>query len=176
MLGYHALMIVAVLTRGRPDLERADYRAHRWRLLILGALPGLAGGTLFYLIWPHLGIPVNIDSYIRGLCLSPDSFPWFAVYFVAVNPVVEEYYWRGWLGSDRRRPVWNDFIFSGYHPLVLAGVVEPGWLAAIFVILAVGAWLWRLLNQYHGGLLASTLSHLAGDLSVMTAAYFLISA
>jgi hypothetical protein len=174
MLGYHAAMLIVVLKWGTGAPAVTTYRGRGWKWPLAASLPGLAGGALLYLLWPLLSLPVNLNSYVQSMGLNGDIFPWFAAYFVAVNPLIEEYYWRGWLGSGRKRPELNDLLFAGYHPLVLAGAINAGWLLVILAVLLGGAWFWRQLNRLNGGLLASTLSHFAADAGVMTAACFLL--
>ena len=91
-----------------------------------------------------------------------------------VNPWIEEYYWRGYLGSNTKKIILNDLLYSGYHLVVLAGKVEIVWLIVIFFALAVVAWFWRQTNRWSQGMLPSTASHLAADITVMLTIYFLI--
>lgn len=75
------------------------------------------------------------------------------------------------MGSDSKRIVLNDLLFSGYHIFVLAGKMDPFWLIAIFLILSLTAWYWRLINKSNEGLLPSVASHFAADAMIMLAIY-----
>lgn len=175
MLGYHALMVIVFLIGRNGFPVRMLFQGRGWKWPLAAGLLGLGGGALLYLLWPLLALPISLDTYIQAVGLTRDSFPWFMVYFIAINPFVEELYWRGWLGSDLKRPVLNDLFFAGYHPLVLAGAVEPVWLLVILIFITAGAWLWRQLDRYNGGLRISVISHLSADAAVMVTAWLLLN-
>jgi membrane protease YdiL (CAAX protease family) len=79
-----------------------------------------------------------------------------ALYFVPVNAVLEELFWRGVILNELRgsgRTVWTlgafwtALTFAAWHYLVLRLLLRPGWAeAAVLLILAAGiflAWLYR---------------------------------
>jgi hypothetical protein len=96
-------------------------------------------------------------------------------YYVLLNPFLEEYYWRGFLGSSAKRPVLNDFLFAGYHLIVLARTLDLIWLVVVFLCLCGAAWFWRQISRITGGLLAAYISHMAADITVILSIYFLTS-
>jgi len=173
ILGYHAGMIaIILLSKTRIPLKQSFQGKKAWIPLIT-ALVGVGGGLLLYIVWPLLSVPNDISLYIRSIGLNEHTWPIFLAYFILVNPWIEEYYWRGYLASPTRRITVNDLLFSGYHLLVLAGHMEEVWLLAVFCVLAGGAWFWRQMNRRNGGLLASVVSHIAADISMMLTIYFL---
>jgi hypothetical protein len=119
---------------------------------------GLAGGLFLYLLWPSIGIPEDINAYLQNIGLTKERWPYFIAYFLLINPWLEEYYWRGYLGSYSKRVVIEDVLFSGYHVMVLAGKIEIIWLIAILIVLSLIAWLWRQANRWSRGLLPSLMS------------------
>jgi membrane protease YdiL (CAAX protease family) len=137
---------------------------------------GACAGVVLYLLWPLLSVPPDIGVYIRSIGLTPSSWPVFIAYYVLVNPFLEEYFWRGCLGSKAKHPILNDFLFAGYHMIVLAGSIAVPWLAVVFLVLCVAAWYWRQISIITGGLLAAILSHLAADITVILAIFYLTSA
>ena len=67
----------------------------------------------------------------------------------------------------------NDFLFAGYHLLVLVLFLEWIWiLPALGVLLAAG-WFWRQLRRRQGGLLLPVVSHMAADGGIMGVVYLL---
>jgi hypothetical protein len=64
-------------------------------------------------------------------------------------------------------------MFAGYHILVLAGKVGAWWLVPAFAVLGGAGWYWRQISRVSGGLLAATLSHMAADLTVILAIYWM---
>jgi len=173
ILAYH-MVIAAIISLSKPVLPfKQIVRSSTCIPLVFSVVIGASGGVLLYLFWPLLSIPPDIGNYIRSIGLTATVWPYFIVYYVLVNPLFEEYYWRGYLGSNRKRPVLNDFLFAGYHLVVLIGKVGPFWLAAIFLVLCGAAWYWRQVSRITGGLLAATLSHMAADITVILSIYLL---
>ncbi len=162
--GYHIGVIALVLLTEKKLSLKELLRSKDYRIPVAGAIIGASGGLLLYLLWPLLLIPVDLNAYLQGIGLTAITWPFFIAYHILVNPWVEEYYWRGYLGSDAKRVVLNDLLFSGYHMLVLAGKVEIVWLLVIFLALTSAAWFWRQIARLNQGLLASSISHMAGEI------------
>jgi hypothetical protein len=171
MLGYHlGMVLILVLDRGCLDLKSL-FGSRNYYWLALMSILGLCGGLLMYLLWPYLDVPFDLGTYLSSIGLSQNHWVFFLIYFVVVNPWLEELYWRGYLGSGSTRPVINDVLFAGYHVVTLAGKVNILWLGLMLVLLIGGAWLWRIVNNRSGGLLPSVLAHLTADFSIMLAVF-----
>ncbi|MFH1031180.1 MAG: CPBP family glutamic-type intramembrane protease [Chloroflexota bacterium] len=175
ILTYHAAMAAVIFLSKRAIPFKQVIRTNSFGSLILPVAIGAGGGLLLYLLWPLLSVPLSIDAYLQNIGLTATIWPYFIVYYVLVNPVLEEYYWRGYLGSSSNRPVFNDFLFAGYHLIVLAGNVGLVWLVVAFVVLCAAAWYWRQISRITGGLLATTLSHTAADITVILTIYFMVT-
>ena len=173
ILTYHASM-AAVIFLSRPVVPfKQIIRSANYSPLIFSIAIGTSAGIVLYLLWPLLSVPPDINAYMLSIGLTAASWPYFMVYYILVNPFLEEYYWRGCLGSSANRPVLNDFLFSGYHLIVLAGNMGALWLVVVFLVLCGSAWYWRQISRLTGGLLAAALSHMAADITVILAIYFL---
>jgi hypothetical protein len=174
ILSYHLAMSVILLI-SKPNVSiKQLFKSDNFILPLVTALLGLGGGILLYFLWPWLSIPGDISQSLQNIGLSGVSWPLFLVYFMAVNSWIEEYYWRGYLGSNTKKIILNDLFFAGYHLLVLAGKIEIIWLIAIFLILTAAAWFWRQTNRWARGMLPSAASHLAADISVIITIYLLV--
>ena len=171
ILGYHAGMAAVILLSGKGFAIKQTFQGRGYLVPLLSALAGLGGGFALYLLWPLLSLPADLNTYARSLGLNGATWPAFLVYFIAINPLIEEYYWRGYLGSDARLVTFNDLLFSGYHLIVLSGHMQAILLIAAFVSLTGVAWFWRQVNRVNGGLLASIVSHLAADTVIMLTIY-----
>jgi hypothetical protein len=175
ILTYHAGMIAVIfLSKTRIPLKQI-VRSSNNKWLMLSVTIGACGGAVLYLLWPLLSVRPDIAIYIKSIGLASTSWPAFITYYVLVNPFLEEYFWRGCLGSKAKRPVLNDFMFAGYHLIVFAGNVAVPWLAVVFFVLFGAAWYWRQISSITGGLLTAILSHLAADITVILAIYYLTS-
>jgi hypothetical protein len=171
MLAYH-LTIVAVLCvsggwREPVALLRRGWRP--WWLLALVVGVGFGSGVLLFVLWPLLGIALAAPAIWAAFGLAGLGRSLFVAYFIAVNPVLEESYWRGYLGSPLLRPTLSDLAFAGYHLLVLQSLLAWYWLLLIFLVLAGAAWFWRQLARLVGGLGLPLASHLSADAAVLTA-------
>jgi hypothetical protein len=126
LLGFHAAMLFALWLdhRSLPPLSllvKSKYR--RWIVvnLLIGSLSGLA----LYVLWPWLNIAPDLSAQLEALGLTRATWPAFILYFTLVNPWIEECFWRGYLGSSSKWPVDIDFIFAGYHGMLLIGRTSP---------------------------------------------------
>jgi membrane protease YdiL (CAAX protease family) len=173
ILLYHAGAI-AVLSLSR---ERRQPPARRSSpLLYATILIFAAGGAILYAIWPMVASEAEVSARLAEFGLSRASWIWFAVYFCAVNPIVEELLWRGFLGPDCTCLHRNDVLFGGYHGLVAAAFVGPIWILPVVVACAFAGWLWRMLRLQSGGLMVPWLTHVAADVSIAAAVYFRLHA
>lgn len=175
IIAYHLGMMAIILLSCEHIPLRKLFRSTNYKFPVFTAIVGASGGILLYLLWPLLSIPPDINVYLQNIGLTRRAWPLFLVYFALVNPWIEEYYWRGYLGSDSKFITLNDILFSGYHVMVMAGKVETIWLLAVFAALMMGAWFWRQSNRISQGLLSSLASHMAADITVILAIYWLTS-
>ncbi len=175
ILLYHCgIVLVLWLARywrlGEPLKTRTDYL-----ILTTVAVASLLGGVLIFWLWPFMKLgALLLVSELANLGLSSTAWLLFMAYYVTINPVLEELFWRGYLGSDSAFPTWNDVWFAGYHILVLIRFVTVPWIVASFLILVSAAWLWRQLAHRYQGLIMPIASHAAADLSIIAAVFFLL--
>jgi membrane protease YdiL (CAAX protease family) len=95
----------------------------------------------------------------------------FIAYFSLVNPFIEEYFWRGVLGDNSKKPTLGDFIYAGYHTIILWGKVNPFSILFAVTILTSAGWLWRQIAREDDGLLAPVLGHMAADFTILLTIY-----
>ena len=172
-MSYHLGMLAAHRLARRKISFRKIFYPGNCLVLITSGVSGVTGGLLLYLLWPLLGIPAAAGLHLESIGLNSTSWPFFIVYFILVNAFIEELFWRGLLGSDLKRITLNDFIFSGYHIIVLAGWVALPWLVLVFFFLALAAWFWRQADRWNQGLFPSVLSHLMADALIILVIYFM---
>ena len=173
IIAYHLSMLVFLLISRRETSFGQLFGRHNSRILVVTFVFGASGGLLLYLLWPFLAVPADINQYLHNIGLTTGSWPYFIAYFILINPLIEECFWRGYLGGTSRNITLNDFLFSGYHLLVLTERINLTWLVAVFTILTLAAWFWRQSNTWNQGITASLVSHLAADTSVILTIYFM---
>jgi membrane protease YdiL (CAAX protease family) len=173
MVSYHLVMIIVLF------LARAKINIRQWlsgknyRIIAAAVGMGGAGGLLLYVLWPLLGISNTINLSLQNMGLNATTWPYFIVYFILVNGCLEEFYWRGYLGSHSKGIILSDFLFAGYHLIVLAGRMEIIWVVMVFIVLLLGAWFWRQANRWNQGISASLASHIAADASIILTIYLM---
>src|SRR6476660_1023915 len=69
----------------------------KW-ILISFLLCGSSGISL-YLLWDKFGIARDLSSHVESIGLNQSTWIPFIAYFTLANPLLEEYFWRGYLGS-----------------------------------------------------------------------------
>jgi membrane protease YdiL (CAAX protease family) len=172
ILSYHLCMAVLILLPGSGlNIKQAFGSRTYWIPLITGII-GAASGILLYWIWPLLSIEGSFALNLQTMGLSRQEWPFFITYFAIASPLLEEFYWRGYLVSPSRGIAATDLFFAGYHLIVLASFMLNFWLVAIFISLVAGAWLWRQANRINRGLTASLVSHFTADLSIILVIFY----
>ena len=134
-----------------------------WQVLIFIVALGIA---LFFL-WDYFGVTSDLPAQVESLGLNSRTWIPFIAYFALVNPFIEEYFWRGFLGSLSSNFHVSDLLYSGFHALILIGRVRSGSILFAFIVLALAGWFWRQIVRADGGLLAPVLGHMAADLTIL---------
>ena len=65
----------------------------------------------------------------------------------------------------------SDFLYAGFHGLVLMGKVQTGAVVYSLVVLVLAGWFWRQIARADEGLLAPVLGHMAADFTILMAVY-----
>jgi membrane protease YdiL (CAAX protease family) len=172
LLGFH-LAILGSLLIAKPSLPLAlllKSRHVKWALLNI-LLCGSSGVTL-YVLWDKFGFASDLPAQAEALGLNSHTWVPFIAYFALVNPFFEEYFWRGYLGSATMLLHVSDFLYSGFHALILIGKVQAASIIFSLSVLVAAGWLWRQILREDDGLLAPVLGHLAADLTILLTVFF----
>ena len=156
---YHGCCLLPAAVWGRR-LWRGAWRAPtRPQALALLAAIGV-GLPVFLLGYAWIGADI-LNSHALLSVVTHRGFAarelWpLAFYFVPVNAVLEELFWRGVVLNELRGldetastlgVTWTAFTFAAWHWLVLHLLLRPGWAElAVLGILAAGvffSWLYR---------------------------------
>jgi membrane protease YdiL (CAAX protease family) len=174
LLGFHLTIIISLLL-AKPNIPVTllfKSISIKWILLTI-VLCGSSGVTLYFL-WHKFGVANDLSNQVEALGLNSSTWPAFIAYFTLVNPFVEEYFWRGYLGSQTKGLHVSDFLYSGFHGLILIGKVSVGSIAFALSMLVLAGWLWRQIAREDHGLLAPVLGHMAADFTILMAVYLQI--
>jgi membrane protease YdiL (CAAX protease family) len=171
LLGFH-IAIVSSLLIARPNIPISILGKNHNRKWIVLSVP-LCGssGVALYFLWNYFGFGSDFSAQVQSLGLNSLTWLPFITYFALVNPFIEEYFWRGYLGNPARGFYGSDFLYAGFHALILMGKVPVGWMLCGLGVLVIAGWFWRQIMREDQGLLAPVLGHMAADFTILLAVY-----
>jgi len=172
LLIFHLAIILSILI-ARPDISiKILFRSKdiKW-ILVSVLLCGSSGITLFFL-WNKFGIAENLSVRLEAMGLNRSNWIAFITYFALINPFLEEYFWRGYLGSKTTNFTVSDSLYAGFHGLILINNVRTDMIMYSLTVLIFAGWFWRQIERADGGLLAPVLGHMAADFSILMAVYW----
>lgn len=171
LVGFHAAILLSLLI-ARPKISLSILLKHKKKQWILPSilLCGSSGMTVYY-AWNWFGIAPDISAQIEALGLTSSTWIPFIAYFALVNPFVEEYFWRGYLGGETKSLHISDLLYSGFHGLILIGKVQARSILFALSLLVLAGWFWRQVFREDKGLLAPVLGHMAADFTILMAVY-----
>jgi hypothetical protein len=167
LIGFHIAILLA-LAAIRPNTSITIlFKSKHPKWILFSILFCITSGVGLYFLWDVFGVAPDLSAQLRSIGLNSPSWFGFIAYFSLVNPFVEEYFWRGVLGSDTKNLHIVDFVYAGYHALVLWGRVRPLSILVAVTILVSAGWLWRQILRLDEGLLAAVLGHMVADFSIL---------
>lgn len=171
LLTFHLAIILSLwFTKpGIPLRTLFTGNSLRWTLICI-LLCGSSGLSL-YLLWDRFGVVQDIPTRVEAMGLNPSNWMAFIAYFTLVNPPLEEYFWRAHLGNSTRELYVSDFLYAGFHGLILVDKVPPFTVLYSLAVLVLAGWFWRQVARADGGLRAPVLGHMAADFAILTAIF-----
>ena len=171
LLGFHFAIILSLLLARSQVPINILFKSRNIRWVILNLLLCSSSGLSLYRFWSAFEVLGDLPAYIQSLGLTRATWPLFITYFVLVNPLIEEYFWRGYLGSPTKHLYPSDFLYAGFHGLILMGKMQAGAVVYSLIALVLAGWFWRQLARADGGLLAPVLGHMAADFTILMTIY-----
>ncbi|HLO14211.1 MAG TPA: CPBP family glutamic-type intramembrane protease [Anaerolineales bacterium] len=171
LLGFHLAIVISLLLARAQIPVPLLFKSKDIRWVILSSLLCGSSGISLYFLWHSFGVASILPAQLESLRLTKPTWPFFILYFVLVNPLIEEYFWRGYLGSPARGLYISDFLYAGFHALILIGKVQMGSVIYSLIVLVLAGWLWRQIAREDQGLLAPVLGHMAADFTILMAVY-----
>jgi len=174
LLGFHAAIIISLIIL-RPVVSlKTLLTSNNIKWILLCILICGSSGVILYFLRDKFGFANDFPAQVAELGLNEFNWKPFIVYFVFVNPFLEEYFWRGWLGDKTKSLHISDFLYAGFHGLILINIVQMGSIVFALGVLVFTGWFWRQIYREDGGLLAPVLGHMAADLTILVAAYKMV--
>ena len=171
LIGFHIAIILSLLLARSSFPIKLLFKSKNIRWAVLNILLCGSSGLSLYFLWSYFGVMDNLSGQMEALGLTSSTWPVFITYFALVNPFIEEYFWRGYLGSPTRGLFASDFLYAGFHALVLMNKVQTGAILYSLTLLVLAGWFWRQLARADEGLLAPVLGHMAADFTILMAVY-----
>jgi membrane protease YdiL (CAAX protease family) len=169
LIGFH-IAIALALAILRPTLPlRVFFNPAKLKHVLPAILLGAASGPGLYLLQDVFAITDDLGIQLEAIGLNHSTWFGLIAYFTLANPFIEEYFWRGVLGSGTRRFYLGDLIYAGYHIIVVWNKTHPLSMLLMLVVLSLAGWAWRQIYRRDGSLLAPVLGHMAADLSILIA-------
>jgi hypothetical protein len=171
LLGFHVAIVLSLcLARSHIPYKVLLHSSDK-RWILLSILVCGSSGISLYSFWSYFGFANDLPEQVKSLGLTSSTWPAFIAYFVLVNPLIEEYFWRGYLGSPARGLSISDFLYAGFHAMLLWDKVQIGSIIYSLVLLVLAGWFWRQIARADEGLLAPVLGHMAADFTILMAVY-----
>ena len=171
LLGFH-LGILISLWLAKPELPiKILLKSNHIRWVVLSVILCGSSGVSLYFFRASLGIASNLPTQVESFGLTGLTWPLFITYFVFINPLIEEYFWRGYLGSPTKTFYISDFLYAGFHGPILMGKMQTSVVIYSLIVLVLVGWFWRQITREDQGLLAPVLGHMAADFTILLAVY-----
>jgi len=171
LVGFHIAIIFSLLI-ARPNIPVSILlKSTNIKWIFLSILFCGSSGIILYFLWNKFGTASDLPSQIEVLGLSSTTWLPFIAYFTLVNPFVEEYFWRGYFGNSTKSLYIYDFIYSGFHGLILINKVGTDSMIFVLSMLVLAGWFWRQIAREDQGLLAPMIGHMAADFTIIMAVY-----
>ena len=171
LLGFHLAIILSLLI-AKPNLPiKILFTSNSIKWILVSILLCASSGIILYFFWDKFGVADDVSTHVEALGLNQSNWLVFIAYFTLSNPWIEEYFWRGYLGSTTTNFYISDFLYSGFHGLILMNKVPMDMVIYSMAILVVAGWFWRQIARKSHGLLASVLGHMAADLTILLAVF-----
>lgn len=171
LFGFHLGILISLLL-AKPELPiKILFKSNHIQWVVLSVILCGSSGVSLYFLRNSFGIVNDLPTQLESFGLTRATWPLFIAYFGFINPLLEEYFWRGYLGSPTKSLFPSDFAYAGFHGLILMGKMQTSAIICSLIVLILAGWLWRQIAREDQGLLAPTLGHMAADFTILLAVY-----
>ena len=171
LLGFH-LTIIGSLWIAKPNTPISIlFKSTNLKWIVINLLLCGSSGITLYFAWNIFKFAPDFSAQVAAWGLNKHNWIPFIAYFILVNPLVEEYFWRGYLGSEVKSLHITDFIYAGYHTMIIINKIHLLSVVYCMGALVAAGWLWRQIKREDQGLLAAVIGHMAADFTILLAVF-----
>ena len=110
LLAFHLGILISLLL-AKPELPiKILFKSNDIRWVVLSVLLCGSSGVSLYFLRNSFGLIKDLPVQIESFGLTRATWPLFIAYFVFINPLIEEYFWRAYLGSPTKAFYISDFF------------------------------------------------------------------
>lgn len=169
---YFSIIIFSLILFHESSFPQKIFMGKNFRLTVLLSFLTASNGFLVYYLWPILEKPgMPLADILVKLGLTEQLWIILILCYCLLTPVLEEYFWRELMGSQKKTPDLSDFMYAGYHVPTLLIFVKPVFALIIFFVLTAAACIWRNIRNSQNGLFVPVVSHFIADVSTIFAIY-----
>jgi membrane protease YdiL (CAAX protease family) len=167
---YHLAVLYFLFSQNVNDLSKKIAKGWNFYPGIALILLGSISGILINTFW-NLAVSDNsaLTKTLMEFGLGNIGWIIFVIYYILLNPLIEELFWRGLLDGKGIKFLLVDLLFAGYHTLVLIFFIKIEWAFIAAIIIFIASVVWRKIDKSNNGIIISYLSHLAADISIIIA-------
>jgi membrane protease YdiL (CAAX protease family) len=168
---YHGVCLLPAAIRGRrlwmPALRPPS--AREWALLATAAVILLPVDLfLYHVVGAGIVDPKSVMRVFTRLGFRSQWFVALGVYFVLINAIIEELFWRGTVlnlltsrtyASERGAAIWTALTFGTWHYLIVRLLVRPGWALVTVQCIVFAGVFFRWLYRRSGSIIVPMLWH-----------------
>ena len=153
--------------------------------LFTGTFVGLLAMTAIFgghVIFSQLVDSTAIIGNLSDLGINKTLFPLVALWIIIINPLMEEYFWRGFVyhrgiqlvKSERAKKavlVGSGVIFALHHTIIIEEWFNWWQFLASTIFLAVAGVVFNLMYKRSGSIIPSLIAHFMADLAIVVVGF-----
>lgn len=179
------LLIPLVLSRKWKQIDlRSLFRPQKKGILTALALGiGVYGVILggYFVVRNFFDFSGIVGNLSQNAGVNKDNFLFVSLYISFMNSFLEEFFFRGFLflngkrlGSRGFAYGFSSLLFALYHLAMMTGWFSPVLLLLVLTGLTVGGGLFNWLDEKHGSIYTSWLTHMFANFAINTIGFLLI--
>lgn len=169
LIFYHLFLLFPLLIHRKQWRLQTLFQgfSFTWLLIHIAGCTGLFFWLTF--LAKSLGFELAQSAALKSAGIG------FVIYFILINPIFEEIFWRDLMAKKSRKLTLEDITFGAFHSVILQPFLPWLYILGFVAMLTTIAWLWRQIRFKQQGLAIPWLGHTLGDAMFTVIVWYLIS-